>query len=192
MTQRSVGACGLLIALSLALAPVGAAAQRRRGPSPAQIKAMQEQAAYMQLEMVRYQAEIAEKNVEIYKSFDQDGDGQLRGGEKSRYDKHVHEIQTGKAPNPFAAIQPVGKGPRPKSPLAELKKRAAEYQSDVVSKQLEIFNSFDENGNGHLEGPEKTKFDKLMNDIRSGRAPNPFAALAAPDHDRAGGSTATK
>lgn len=158
-----------------------------RGPSAAQIKAVQEQMAYMQLETVRYQAEIAQKNQEIYKSFDENGDGTLRGVEKSRYDKHMHEIQTGKAPNPFAGIPPVGKGPRPKSAIDELKKQASHYNAAVLAKQQELFASFDENGNGHLEGAEKSKFDKLMNDIQSGKAPNPFAALAAPS-----GSAATK
>lgn len=174
------------VAAILAACSVADARPRRRGPSPAQIKAKQEQMAYMQLEMVRYQGEIAQKNQEIYKSFDQDGDGVLRGGEKSRYDKHMHEIETGKAPSPFAAIQPVGKGPRPKSPVDELKRRSAEFKSDVVAKQQELFRAYDENGNGHLEGPEKSKFDKLMNDIQSGKAPNPFAVLAAPDHEEPG------
>ena len=189
MSRRFTILC-CLVAI-LAHCGISEAYPRRRGPSPAQIKAMQEQAAYMQLEMVRYQAEIAQKNEEIYKSFDQDSDGALRGGEKSRYDKHMHEIQTGKAPSPYATIQPVGKGPRPASAVTELKKRAAEYQSDVLAKQQELFASFDENGNGHLEGPEKSKFDKLMNDIQSGKAPNPFAVLAAPHHVEPG-STATK
>jgi hypothetical protein len=174
------------VAAVLAACSVADARPRRRGPSPDQIKAMQSQMSYMQLKMIRYQAEIAQKNQEIYKSFDQDGDGMLQGGEKARYDRHLHAIQTGKAPNPFATIQPVGKGPRPKSPVDELKRRAAEYKSDVVAKQQELFSSFDENGNGHLEGPEKSKFDKLMNDIQSGKAPNPFAVLAAPNHEEPG------
>ena len=170
---------------------VSEARPTNRGPSAAQIKAMQEQMAYMQLETIRYQAEVAKKNQEIYTSFDEDGDGTLRGGEKSRYDKHMHEIQTGKAPNPCASIPPVGKGPRPKSPMDELKKQSAHYNAAVLAKQQELFASFDENGNGHLEGPEKSKFDKLMNDIQSGKAPNPFAVLAAPHHVEPG-STATK
>ena len=157
----------------------------RRGPSQAQIKAAQEQMAYTQLEMIRYQAEVAKKNQEIYTSFDEDGDGTLHGPEKSRYDKHMHDIQTGKAPNPLAGIPPVGKGPKPKSSVDELKKQSAHYNAAVLAKQQELVASFDENGNGHLEGAEKSKFDKLMHDIQSGKAPNPFAALAAPS-----GSTA--
>lgn len=174
------------VAAVLVACSVADARPRHRGPTPAQIKAMKEQMAYMQLEMVRYQAEIVQKNQEIYRSFDQDGDGVLKGGEKSRYDRHMNEIRTGKEPSPFATIQPVGKGPRPASPMAELSRRAAEYKTDVVAKQQEIFNSYDENGNGHLEGAEKSKFDKFMNDIQSGKAPNPFAVLAAPNHEEPG------
>lgn len=154
---------------------------RPRGPSAAQIRARikkaQEQMAYMQLEMARYQGEMAAKQQEIYKTFDADGDGELKGGEKSRYDVHMHAIQKGTMPNPFASITPVGKGPRPASPIDELKKRTAEYQSDVLAKQQEIFRSFDENGNGHLEGAEKSKFDQHMHHIQTGAAPNPFVAL---------------
>lgn len=170
--------CCLLVAL--VQDGVAEAASRGRGPSPAQIKAMQENMAYQQLEVVRVQAEIAEKQGEIYKSFDQDGDGKLTGGEKARYDKHMHDIQTGKVPSPFAMIQPLGKGPKPKSAVDELKKRGAQFQADFQAKQVEIFNKYDENGNGHLEAAEKAKYDKYVNDVQTGKAPNPFTALAAP------------
>lgn len=190
---RCLGRCqvvvGVVALASLAVTTAEAARPRRRGPSPAQIKAMQDQMAYMQLELARYQGEIAGKNQEIYTSFDEDGDGVLRAAEKSRYDRHMQEIRSGKAPNPFASILPVGKGPRPESPTDELKRRSAEYKTDVMAKQQEILKSFDENGNGHLEGPEKSKFDKYMNDVQSGKAPNPFAALAAPNHVEPGASS---
>jgi hypothetical protein len=73
---------------------------------------MQERAKYMQQEMVRYQTEVVAKEREFYLSFDQNGNGHLEGGEKARYDKHMHAIQTGKEPNPLATIAPVGKGPK--------------------------------------------------------------------------------
>ena len=158
-----------------------AAAARPRRPSAAQIKKMQEQVAFMQLEMMRYQSELAAKQQELYQSFDQDGDGQLTGGEKARYDKHLHAIQKGTAANPFAMIAPVGKGPRPKSPIDELKQLAAHYKTDVLAKQQELFRSFDENANGHLEGGEKSRFDKHMHDIQTGAVPNPFATAGAAD-----------
>lgn len=182
VTRRSAALLKLLAVSMLAvLTAPGVAQARPRGPSAAQIQARikqaQEQMAYMQLEMARYQGEVAIKQQEMFQSFDTDGDGELKGGEKSRYDAHMHAIQTGKMPNPFAAITPVGKGPRPTSPLDELKKRTAEYQTDVLAKQQEIFRSFDTNGNGHLEGAEKSKFDAHMHHIQSGAEPNPFAAL---------------
>jgi hypothetical protein len=89
-----------------------AEAARPRRPSAAQIKQMQERAKYMQQEMVRYQTEVAAKEREFYLSFDQNGNGHLEGGEKARYDKHMHAVQTGKEPNPLATIAPVGKGPK--------------------------------------------------------------------------------
>lgn len=183
VNHRHLALWGLL--LGVLLSGVSAAAPSRSSRA-AQIKARQEQAAYMQLEMVRYQSDMARINQEIYQSFDEDGDGTLKGPEKAKYDKHMRAIQSGKEPNPFAAILPVGQGPRPKSPMEELKKRAQEYQSDVVAKQQEIYSSFDANGNGNLEGPEKAKFDKYMRDVQSGKAPNPFAALAG------GGPTSKK
>lgn len=190
MTHRCITVCCLVAALAQfgTSAAAQRSGQRRRGPSAAQIKAMQNQMAYMQLEAIRFQAETAQMQEEIYKSFDQDGDGKLSGGEKSRYDKHVREIQTGKVPNPFAMIQPIGKGPKPKSAVDELKKRGEKFQADMQAKQVEIFNRYDENGNGHLEGPEKAKYDKYVNDVEAGRAPNPFTALAAPSHAGAGNS----
>ena len=66
----------------------------------------------MQQEMVRYQTEVATKEREFYLSFDQNGNGHLEGGEKARYDKHMHAVQTGKEPNPLTTIAPVGKGPK--------------------------------------------------------------------------------
>jgi hypothetical protein len=89
-----------------------AEAARPRRPSAAQIKQMQEQAKYMQQEVIRYQTEVAAKEREFYLSFDQNGNGHLEGGEKARYDKHLHAVQTGKEPNPLATVAPVGKGPK--------------------------------------------------------------------------------
>lgn len=175
MPSRVVVLTALLLALCLD--DVSEAYQRRgRGPTRTQVRAAQEQAAYMQLEMARYQAETAQKLQEIYASFDTDGDGLLKGPEKTKYDRHMKEIQTGKAPNPFASIQPVGQGPKPKSAIEELRKKAADYQSGIVAKQQEIFNSFDKDGSGELEGPEKSRFDAYMRDVQTGKAPNPFAA----------------
>lgn len=195
---RIVSGTALPLCVVASLLCGGVAEARPRGPSAAQIRAKikqaQEQMAYMQLEVARYQGEMAIKQEEIYKSFDMNNDGDLQGPEKSKYDSHMNAIQHGKAPNPFAGITPVGKGPRPESPIDELKKRTAEYQADVLAKQREIFQSYDENGNGHLEGAEKSKYDAHMRHIQTGKAPNPFTALGVghPDDPAKSSSSAKK
>jgi len=88
------------------------AARPRRGPSPAQIKKMKEEMEYRQKEVLRVQQEVAAKEREVYLSFDENGNGRLEGAEKAKYDKQLHAIRTGKAPNPLATILPPGRGPR--------------------------------------------------------------------------------
>ena len=101
-----IGACLLLAAPS-------AHAQRGRRPTAAQRAAMQkarEQMQAYQRDVLRYQNEMAAKQAEIVRKLDANGDGQLRGPEKSKFDKHMHEIQTGRQPNPFVGILPPGQG----------------------------------------------------------------------------------
>jgi hypothetical protein len=88
------------------------AARPRRGPSPAQIKKMKEEIEYRQREIMRVQSEVAAKEREVFQKFDENGDGRLLGPERSKYDKHLYEIRSGKAPNPLAEIKPLGHGPR--------------------------------------------------------------------------------
>ena len=92
--------CMLIAVFSSAAAE----AARPRRLSAAQIKKNQEQVAFMQLEMMRYQSEMTAKQQEVYRSFDENGNGHLEGGEKARFDKRMHAIQTGAEPNPFAAL----------------------------------------------------------------------------------------
>lgn len=68
--------------------------------------------AYRQREIQRVQSEVAAKERELFSQFDENGDGRLLGAERSKYDKRVYEIQSGKAPNPLAGITPLGSGPR--------------------------------------------------------------------------------
>lgn len=86
---------------------------RRRGPSPQQVKKMQEDMQFQQQEMMRVQSEMAAKEKELLAKFDENGDGKLFGKEKSQYDAHLRDIRFGRAPNPFADIKPAGQGPRP-------------------------------------------------------------------------------
>ena len=126
MTQRPMKLlmaclCGGVLALMPSTAD---ARPRRRGPSPEQIKKMQEEMAYRQREYQRVQAEVAGKYQELFKQFDENSDGRLFGAERSKYDKHLQAIRDGKVPNPLAEIKPLGQGPRdPKAAAASTPKK---------------------------------------------------------------------
>lgn len=102
----AVGAC--LLTANVAEAQRG----RRRGPSPQQIKKMQEEMQYRQQEMIRVQTEMAAKEKQMMAQFDENGDGKLLGKEQLKYEGHLRDIRFGRAPNPFADIKPPGQGPR--------------------------------------------------------------------------------
>ena len=110
--------CGMAFVL-VSVTAEAKSQQKRRGPSPEQIKKMKEEMAYRQREYQRVQTETAAKYQELFKQFDENGDGRLFGAERSKYDKHLQEIRDGKVPNPLATITPLGKGPRdPKAAAA--------------------------------------------------------------------------
>jgi hypothetical protein len=106
------GMVGVVVVAVLSAVTAEAARPRRRGPSPAQVKKMKEEMEYRQREIMRVQSEVAAKEREVFQKFDENGDGRLLGPERSKYDKHLYEIRTGKAPNPLADIKPLGQGPR--------------------------------------------------------------------------------
>ena len=111
--------------VAMVLEPATADAKpRRRGPSPEQIKKMKEEMAYRQREYQRVQAETAAKYQELFKQFDENGDGRLLGPERAKYDKQLQAIRDGKVPNPLVDIQPPGQGPRdPKAAAASPPKK---------------------------------------------------------------------
>lgn len=51
------------------------------------------------------------------------------------------------------------------------------YQREMTAKNDEIMKRFDENGDGRLLGPEKSKYDKYMYDVQRGKETNPFAGI---------------
>ena len=115
MTVRSAVAKSFVALLAVAFAVgngVVEAARPRRGPSPEQVKKMKAELEYRQKEMLRVQQEIAAKERELYLSFDENGNGQLEGAEKAKYNKQLHAIKTGKAHNPLSTVTPPGQGPR--------------------------------------------------------------------------------
>ena len=74
-------------------------------------------------------------------------------------------------------------GPSPEQ-IAKMKeemgyrqREMARVQQEVAAKERELYLSFDENGNGKLEGAEKAKYEKQLQAIRSGKAANPFASI---------------
>jgi len=52
------------------------------------------------------------------------------------------------------------------------------YQTEVAAKLREIYLSFDRNGNQHLEGGEKARYDSYMHAVAKGTEPNPLATIA--------------
>lgn len=54
------------------------------------------------------------------------------------------------------------------------------YRNEMATKEKEIFTSYDENGNGKLEGAEKAKYNKYLGEVKSGKAPNPFSGILPP------------
>ena len=114
VSERAVRIIVASAAIASAVSPVTAEAARprRRGPSPAQIKKMKEEMEYRQREVMRVQSEVAAKDREVFQKFDENGDGRLLGPERSKYDKHLYEIRTGKVPSPLADIKQLGQGPR--------------------------------------------------------------------------------
>ena len=86
-------------------------------------------------------------------------------------------------------ISGVAEAARPRRPSAAqikqmqdqmkyMQQEVIRYQTEVAAKQREIYTSFDENGNGHLEGGEKARFDKYMHAVQKGTEPNPLANIA--------------
>jgi len=162
---------------------------RPRRLSAAQIKQIKENMAYSQLEMLRVQAEVAAKQREVYLSFDADGDRHLRGVEKVKYDKFWADVSHGKAASPYASILPPGKGPKHGSQLDRLQKEITRVRNEVAAKEREVYLSFDADGDGQLKGVEKSKYDKFVYEVKSGKAENPFAGIdpvgTAPDSSTA-------
>jgi len=54
------------------------------------------------------------------------------------------------------------------------------YQNQVAAKEKEIYLSYDENGNGKLEGAELAKYRKYTTAVQNGKEPNPLASIPLP------------
>jgi len=88
----------------------------------------------------------------------------------------------------LAAAAVPAEAARPRRGLSAAQKKELEYQRreidryqrEVVAKEREVYLSFDENGNGHLEGAEKAKYDKLARQVQLGTARNPLSSIVPP------------
>jgi len=64
-----------------------------------------------------------------------------------------------------------------KEEMAYRQKEILRVQSEVATKERELFSQFDVDGNGRLFGVERSLYDKRVEEIRTGRAPNPLADI---------------
>lgn len=75
------------------------------------------------------------------------------------------------------------RGPSPqqiqkmKEEMAYRQKEILRVQAEVSAKERELFSQFDVDGNGRLLGVERSLYDKRVEEIRTGRAPNPLADI---------------
>jgi TolA-binding protein len=51
-------------------------------------------------------------------------------------------------------------------------------QTELAAVEKELFDQFDENKDGRLLGVERSRYDKHREQIRIGKAPNPFSSIA--------------
>ena len=117
---RVLALAAFLVA-GLALAAPDQAFARRGGPSPQQIKAMQQ---YMQQQQ-QMQANLAKaqqkKDSEVIARFDTNGNGKIDSNEKPAWDKYWREVKAGKQPHPYASISE--KDVKPEDPKTAAKKK---------------------------------------------------------------------
>lgn len=110
LLRRRVAVAVAALAACLAGGPAHAQRSRSSAAQRAAMQKMQQQMQAYQKDVQRYQREMADKNAELVKQYDENGDGRLLGPEKSKFDKYMFEVQKGRQPNPFAGIMPPGQG----------------------------------------------------------------------------------
>lgn len=65
-----------------------------------------------------------------------------------------------------------------KDQAESMQREMVRYQMEVAAKEREISLSFDQNGNGRLEGGEKARFDSSTHAVKQGKKPNPLESIA--------------
>jgi hypothetical protein len=88
--------------------------------------------------------------------------------------------QQRRRPNPQAARRQQEAMKKAQAQMKAYQEDVLRYQREMAAKNEEIMKRFDENGDGKLLGPEKSKYDKYMYDVQKGKEQNPFADIKPP------------
>lgn len=96
--------------------------------------------------------------------------------------------QQRRRPNPQAQRRQQEAMKKAQAQMKAYQEDVLRYQREMAAKNEEIMKRFDENGDGRLLGPEKSKYDKYMYDVQKGKEQNPFADIKPPGQ----GTPATK
>ena len=78
------------------------------------------------------------------------------------------------------------RGPSPQQIKAAQEKQRAEqeaaqkYQAALDAKRREVFDRYDLNKNGKIDGTEKPMYDKYLREVKLGKQPDPLLAIPYP------------
>ena len=89
-------------------------------------------------------------------------------------------FQQRRRPNPQAQRRQREAMQKAQAQMKAYQEDVLRYQREMTAKHEEIMKRFDENGDGRLFGPEKSKYDKYMYDVQKGKEANPFADIKPP------------
>lgn len=95
----------LLAVVVIVAASSSTADARRRGPSPAQIKAAQEKQKAAAEQVQAYEAAKVKKDKEVLAKYDLNKNGKIDSTEQASWDKYWREVHLGKTPHPYTEIK---------------------------------------------------------------------------------------
>jgi len=84
-------------------------------------------------------------------------------------------------PNPQAVRRQQEAVKKAQAQMKAYQEDVLRYQREMAAKNEEIMRRFDENGDGKLLGPEKSKYDRYMRQVKQGKEANPFADIKPPE-----------
>jgi hypothetical protein len=65
-----------------------------------------------------------------------------------------------------------------KEQAGHLQREMVRHQMEIAAKEREVYLSFDQNGNGRLEGGVKARYDSSTHAVKQGKKPNPLESIA--------------